>query len=89
MRTVAMALLLAPWQVAISLILLVSGAIGLATYQPLPDNSPFAYALPYHAVFEATLIAGVVILALVTRKARAEIAKLRALDALAGAGKNH
>lgn len=82
MRTLAMALLLAPWQVAISLILLVSGSVGLATYRPLPDNSPFAYALPYHAIFEATLIVGVVILALVIRKARAEIAKLRALESL-------
>lgn len=79
MRTLAMTFLLAPLQLAIGLLLLFSGAFGLATYQPLPDNSAFAYALPYQGIFVATLVAGIAILALAIRKARVEIQKLRRL----------
>jgi hypothetical protein len=61
---------LMPFKV-IGLILIVSGAIGLAMYKPLPDNSAFAYALPYQGIFAATLVVGVVILLLAIRKARA------------------
>lgn len=84
MRTLLTVFMVAPRRFVIGLVLLVFGIGGLAMYKPLPDTSPFDYAIPYLALFKAGVVSGVVILVFVIYKARAEVLRLQRLSEAAG-----
>jgi hypothetical protein len=64
----------------------VSGAYYLATYQPIPDSSPFTTVVPYREVFGAFLLVGIILLVLVVRNASGQIKMLVELRRLSEKG---
>ncbi|MEW6343043.1 MAG: hypothetical protein AB1704_20470 [Pseudomonadota bacterium] len=84
MTTLLMAFMVAPLRFVIGFVLLVFGIGGVAMYKPLPDTSPFDYAIPYLALFKAGVVVGIVILVFVIYRARAEVLRLQQLREAAG-----
>lgn len=82
MRVIALAFLTTPVRLLFGVLLTTSSAYCLATYQPIPDNSPFVAVIPFRAVFSAFLVVGVILLGVTLRKARAEIKTLDELRRL-------
>jgi hypothetical protein len=84
MRNLLIMFMVAPLRFVIGLVLLVFGIGGLAMYKPLPDTSPFNYAIPYLALFKAGVVVGIVILVFVICSARAEVLRSQQISEAAG-----